>query len=104
MKLTEVIRKVTPAVVAFGSRVVPTESSATPGFPAIIGTGFIVDERGLVITNEHVIEAIGKIPKPARFVILFPEPISEGGQTRFGVVLRSILAINSIASVESSSP
>lgn len=104
MKLTEVIRKVTPTVVAFGSRFVPTESSVTPGFPVIIGTGFIVDERGLVITNEHVIEGIGKIPKPARFVMLFPEPVSEDGQTRFGVVLRSILAINSIASFESSSP
>jgi S1-C subfamily serine protease len=87
MKLTAVIRRVTPAVVAFGSRFVPSESSATPGFPVIIGTGFIVDERGLVITNEHVIEAIGKIPKSARFVMLFPEPVSEGGQTRFGVQL-----------------
>ena len=84
MKLTEVIRKVTSAVVAFGSRFVPTESSVTPGFPAIIGTGFIVDERGLVITIEHVIEAIGKIPKPARLVMLFPEPVSECGQTRLG--------------------
>jgi S1-C subfamily serine protease len=104
MTLTEVIRKITPAVVAFGSRLVQSDTSVAPGFPTIVGTGFIVDERGIVVTNQHVIDAVGKIPKPARFVMLFPEPVSRGVQTQFGVILRSILAINSIESFESSGP
>jgi hypothetical protein len=104
MKLTEVIRKVAPTVVAFGSRLVPSQEATAPGFPALIGTGFFVDSRGLVVTNQHVVDALQKIPVQARFVMLFPEPISEGGQTQFGVVLRSILKINSISSFEPGGP
>lgn len=104
MKLTDVIRKASPAVVAFGSRPVHSASEATPGFPSIVGTGFIVDERGLILTNQHVIDAIEKIPGHARFVMLFPEPISQNGRTMFGVILRRIVAVNSIASFESSGP
>ena len=80
MTLTEVIRKITPAVVAFGSRVVHSETSVAPGFPRIVGTGFVVDERGIVVTNQHVIDALADIPKPARFVMLFPAPVSRAGK------------------------
>jgi hypothetical protein len=104
MKLTDAIRRVSPSVVAFGSRLVPSKTTLPPGFPLIIGTGFIVDERGLVLTNQHVIDAIAQIPSDARFVMLFPEPISQKGQTLFGVILRQILAVNSIASFASSGP
>jgi S1-C subfamily serine protease len=104
MKLTEVIRKAAPAVVAFGSRLYHSETNVTPGFPPIIGTGFIVDERGMVLTNQHVIAAIEEIPAPARFVMLFPEPASINGHTTFGVILRNIKAINSISSFDSSGP
>jgi hypothetical protein len=104
MKLTEVIRKVAPTVVAFGSRLARSQSLTVPGFPPIIGTGFIVDKRGLVVTNQHVVDAIEKIPGPARFVMLFPEPITAGGRTQVGVIVRSILKINSIASFQSDSP
>jgi hypothetical protein len=45
-----------------------------------------------------------KIPAKAHFVILFPEPISDGGQTQFGVVLRSILRNKSISSFEGGGP
>lgn len=104
MKLTEVIRKVSPAVVAFGSRLYPTDSVVPPGFPQIIGTGFVVDERGMVLTNQHVIDAMQKIPAHARVVMLFPEAIPRGGLTVFGVILRKIKAVNSISSFESSGP
>jgi S1-C subfamily serine protease len=104
MKLTQTIRKISPAVVAFGSRLVPSKTNIAPGFPLIIGTGFIVDERGMVLTNQHVIDAIAQTPKNARFVMLFPDPVDQDGQTIFGVVLRQILAINSISSFESSGP
>lgn len=104
MKLTEVIRAVSPAVVAFGSRLYPTQDNAAPGFPRIIGTGLIVDERGLILTNQHVIDAVGREPDHARFVMLFPEPKSKDGQTLFGVVLRKIKAVNCIESFESGGP
>jgi Trypsin-like peptidase domain len=104
MKLTEVIRKVAPAVVAFGSRIAESQDPTVPGFPPLIGTGFFIDSRGLVVTNQHVVDALQEIPAKARFVMLFPEPISEGGQTQFGVVLRSILKTSSISSFEAGGP
>ncbi|MGD0942330.1 MAG: trypsin-like peptidase domain-containing protein [Terracidiphilus sp.] len=104
MKLTEVVRRVSPAVVAFGSRFYPSETSTAPAFPLIIGTGFIVDKRGMVLTNQHVVDAIERFPAPARFVMLFPEPKAKDGQTMFGVVLRKIKAVNSVSSFESSGP
>jgi hypothetical protein len=104
MKLTEVVRRVAPAVVAFGSRFYPSETSTAPAFPLIIGTGFIVDKRGMVLTNQHVVDAIERFPAPARFVMLFPEPKAKDGQTMFGVVLRKIKAVNSVSSFESSGP
>jgi S1-C subfamily serine protease len=104
MTLPEVARAVSPAVVAFGSRIANSKNPEAPGFPPIIGTGFFVDKRGLVMTNEHVIEAWSNIPANARIVMIFPPPTNENAQTRFGVVLRSVLAINSIASFASGGP
>jgi S1-C subfamily serine protease len=78
MKLTEVIRKVAPTVVALGSRLALSQAPTAPGFPSLIGTDLLVDSRGLVVANQHVVEELQKIPSPARFVMLFPEPISEG--------------------------
>ena len=104
MKLTDIIRAVSPAVVAFGSRLYHTQMSTAPGFPSLIGTGFIVDERGMVLTNQHVVDAVEKTPASARFVMLFPEPRAKDRQTIFGVVLRKIKAVNSIANFESRGP
>ena len=44
----------------------------------IIGTGFFVDERGIVATNNHVIEALKVLPRipgypPTAFAIVFTE-------------------------------
>jgi hypothetical protein len=75
-----------------------------PGFPPLIGTGFFIDRRGLIATNEHVVEAMQQIPAAARFVMLFPEPASIAGETRFGVILRPIKSVNSVSSFESNSP
>ncbi len=51
-------KKLKPCVVAIVSRI-----SQHPDFPDIIGTGFIAHEDGVVITNNHVIEAIKKLPR-----------------------------------------
>ena len=56
------------------------------------------------MTNEHVVEAMQQIPAAARFVMLFPEPASVAGETRFGVILRPIKSVNSVSSFESNSP
>lgn len=53
MKLPDVIRAVSPAVVAFGSRIARSQNPEAPGFPPIIGTGFFVDKRGPVMTTGH---------------------------------------------------
>lgn len=51
-------KELKPAIVAIVSRI-----SQRPDFPDIIGTGFIAHEDGIIITNNHVIEAIKKLPK-----------------------------------------
>lgn len=37
--------------------------STNPDFPDIIGTGFIASEDGIVVTNNHVIQQIRKLPR-----------------------------------------
>ena len=104
MLLSQVLRKVAPSVVAFGSRIALSRDINPPAFPPLVGTGFVVDSRGLVLTNQHVVEALAKIPGHARFVMVFPDPIAQEGQVQFGVVVRSILKVNSISSFESAGP
>jgi S1-C subfamily serine protease len=47
-----------PAVVAIVARI-----SRRPDFPDIIGTGFIADADGVIVTNDHVIKAVKQLPK-----------------------------------------
>lgn len=90
MKRSEVIRSVGPSVVAFGSRIAKGSSDSPPPFPPIIGTGFIVDSRGLAVTNRHVVEAMETIPKEARFVMIFPRPEVIGDRVFVGLLTRQI--------------
>jgi len=46
------------SIVAIASRV-----SRNPEFPDIIGTGFIARQDGIILTNDHVIKAIKKLPR-----------------------------------------
>jgi hypothetical protein len=50
---------VRPALVGFASRVV---QGGLPKFRHIIGTGFVVDERGIVATNRPVVDALMQLP------------------------------------------
>lgn len=75
---------------AFGSRMVSTNSLSPPAFPPIVGTGFVVDPRGLVVTNRHVIEMMEGIPSAARFVMVFPLPHVFDEKVFVGILTRQI--------------
>src|SRR6267143_1248169 len=102
--LAEVFDKIRPTIVAFGSRVVVTAPGRQPQFPEIIGTGFIVDSRGIVVTNAHVIEALTKLQKhPTRpespaLAILTTEVEHKDGMHHLGTLFTSIVGYNLIQS------
>jgi hypothetical protein len=50
------------SIVAFASMAVFTKTGQTPVFPSLIGTGFVIDTRGIVATNRHVVDALEKLP------------------------------------------
>jgi len=47
-----------PSIVAIASKVF-----SNPEFPDIIGTGFVAREDGIIFTNNHVVQAISKLPR-----------------------------------------
>jgi len=64
-KLAEVYARMKPSVVAFVQTVKPVADRAKeplPKFPEIFGTGFVVDESGIVATNQHVVDAFAHAP------------------------------------------
>lgn len=58
MSFSTKYKELKPSVVAIVARF-----SKRPDFPDIIGTGFIASEDGMVITNDHVVKAINKMPR-----------------------------------------
>ncbi|HLG19784.1 MAG TPA: serine protease [Bdellovibrionota bacterium] len=63
MSLVETFEVISPSIVALASRLVPKIEGVNPVFPWIIGTGFVVDSRGIIATNDHVIQELVKLPK-----------------------------------------
>jgi S1-C subfamily serine protease len=64
MGLVESYQKIKPSIVAFVPKFhVYEPNTSLPQFPPIFGTGFIVAD-GLAVTNDHVVRAISKLPKP----------------------------------------
>ena len=49
------------SIVALASRAVLSKTK--PPFPEILGTAFIIDERGVAVTNRHVVRALEKLPR-----------------------------------------
>lgn len=72
------------SIVAFGSKAVSTPGGKEPVFPRLIGTGFVVDPRGIVATNKHVAEALRALP---------PHPVS-GEPAAFALVFGDVQTIN----------
>lgn len=62
MTLVETYKAVVPSVIAFISKFGRTRADATPLAPAILGTGFLVHEDGIVVTNRHVADVFATIP------------------------------------------
>jgi S1-C subfamily serine protease len=102
--LADVFEKIRPTIVGFGSRVAATAPGERPNFPEIIGTGFVVDARGIVVTNAHVIEALTKLrghptrPEGPAFALLTTEVEHKDGQHHLGTLFASIVGYNLIQS------
>jgi S1-C subfamily serine protease len=60
--LEDTFESVRPGVVALASRFKATQPGNTPLFPEIIGTGFVVDSSGIVVTNRHVVDVLQSLP------------------------------------------
>ena len=58
MSLASAYKIIRPSVVAIAAR-----GSTRPDFPLIIGTGVIVDADGYILTNDHVLEALVRLPR-----------------------------------------
>jgi len=63
--LVESYKKIKGSIVAFVPKYVPVTSDESPPlFPPIIGTGFVAREDGIIVTNDHVVRAFGKVFRP----------------------------------------
>jgi len=62
MTLSEVFEVVRPSIVALGSKHCIVIDGKPPAFPTILGTGFFIDSRGIVLTNRHVAEGLQQLP------------------------------------------
>ena len=90
-KLPETFNRVRRSIIAFASAwATIADSEKPPLLPNIIGTGFIVDERGVVVTNRHVIEAIAKLPviqgRLTSFAMIFTDIVLRENKRTIGIV------------------
>jgi len=82
MSLIESYAKVKPSIVAFCAKYSNEPGYGTGGrFPTIIGTGFIIDSCGLILTNQHVVDAFGDQRAPSQNT----DPLDRVGAVFFDV-------------------
>ncbi len=110
MTLPESYEAVRPSIVALGSRFTQTEPGGTPLFPTIIGTGFVVDQRGIVATNRHVAEELQRMPRHpssgahSATAILFTKTQSISGMVALGLAFVDIKRYNILQTFSSYGP
>ena len=87
MNLTDLYYLASPCVVGFISKMKMLRPGQEPLFPDIFGTGFLVDDRGTVVTNRHVVEVFEQIPRhpqkdesPVAAIMLFVTEDKRGCQ------------------------
>ena len=64
MALSDIYPAIKRSIVAFVPRYAP-DGSQQPMLPPIIGTGFVVRQDGVIITNHHVIRAFAEVFRPS---------------------------------------
>jgi S1-C subfamily serine protease len=102
--LTELYEAVSPCVVGFISKTQVLPVRQQPIFPEIFGTGFLINDSGLVATNRHVVEVfdqIGGHPQTGEFAgaaLLFLVEADKHGCQMLNIGVKSWGAINSFSS------
>lgn len=110
LTLADTFDTIRPSIVAFASRFVPTPVMGAPLFPEIIGTGFVVDRDGIVVTNRHVIEALQKLPRHpvtgagSDIAIVWSKPEVVGEGHTLPILFVEIKGYSSITSFSSNGP
>lgn len=110
MDLTDVFGLVRRSIVAFASKVSVSRSKTAPAFPTIIGTGFVIDERGIVATNRHVVEVLEGLPahpktgESAAMALAFSEIQADGDGHSVKVAFTSIRRWDKLTSLKAEEP
>jgi S1-C subfamily serine protease len=110
MSLPETFETVRWSVVAFASKVVANAFGQKPIFPPIIGTGFVVDPRGLVATNRHVVEALLRLPQnpktgaPSGMAIVWTQVQREPGGQALPILFVDVKEGGFLGSFSSATP
>lgn len=103
--LVATFEAIRPSIVAFASRI-----ARRPEFPEIVGTGFVVDRRGIVATNRHVITALQALPRhpgtrePAAFCVLPTQIQKSGDQSEMGTIFVGIRGYHALESFVPTGP
>ncbi len=104
MTLADTYAQISPSIVAFGTRLGVAPSKEKPAFPKLFGTGFVVDGRGIVLTNRHVIDALINLPKGCAMAVVFPHQEHIAGETHQPVLFRGVRSYNLLEAFEADGP
>jgi hypothetical protein len=98
MELTEVFERIAPSVVALGVR--QTTPLGGDDYANIIGTGFVVDPRGIVVTAGHIVETLMAADERA-FAMPFENPEPRGDKIAARITLVDIRDYAKLSAFES---